>query len=47
MKEIFIGETKRSEELFRSAYYIYGANMDTRNQELLMIDAKERFDLTL
>ncbi len=41
----FMGELDRSQELYRSAYHIYGAVMDTRNQEILKDDAKERFNL--
>ena len=41
------GEISQSAELYRSAYHIYGAVMDTKNQEILKVDAKERFDLTL
>ena len=43
----FMGKINRSMELYRSAYHIYGAVMDAKNQEILKIDAKERFDLTL
>ena len=43
----FMGEFTRSMELYRSAYHIYGAIMDTKNQEVLKIDAKKRFNLTL
>ena len=43
----FMGEIDRSVELYRSAYHIYGIIMDTKNQEILKIDAKKRFDLTL
>lgn len=43
----FMEEIERSVELYRSAYHIYGAIMDTKNQETLAIDAKERFNLTL
>lgn len=39
------GDLNTSLELFRSAYYIYGAVMDTRNQEYLKTDAEERFQL--
>lgn len=42
-----MGEIDKSEELSRSAYHMYGAIMDTRNQGFLKIDAKERFGLTL
>lgn len=40
-----IGEVNRSIELYQSAYYIYGITMDTRNQEDLNADVKERFRL--
>ena len=43
----FMGESSRSISLHRSAYHLYGAIMDTRNQEVLKTDAKERFNLTL
>lgn len=38
-----MGETDKSMELYRSAYYIYGATMDTRNQGFLKADAEEHF----
>lgn len=43
----FMGKISRSVELYLSAYHIYGAIMDTKNPEILKIDAKERCDLTL
>ena len=43
----YMGESSRSINLHRSAYHLYGAIMDTRNQEVLKTAAKERFDLTL
>ncbi len=41
----FIGETDRSAELYRSAYYTYGAIGNTIDQELLRIAAKKRLNL--
>ena len=43
----YMGDSDRSISLHRSAYHLYGAIMDTRNQEVLKTDAKERFNLTL
>lgn len=43
----YMGESSRSISLHRSAYHLYGAIMDTRNQEILKSDAKERFNLKL
>lgn len=40
-----MGDLSRSEELYRSAYYIYGAIMNTRDQEFLKAVARERFNL--
>lgn len=40
-----MGEPGRSLELYRSAYHMYGAVMDTKNQETLKADVKERFGL--
>lgn len=42
-----MGETSRSLELYQSAYHLYGAIMDTKNQEILKADVKKRFDLAL
>lgn len=42
-----IGEMDRTAELYRSAYYIYGAFADTQTQEILKAEAKERLNLTL
>lgn len=42
----FMGDLDRSAELHRSTYYIYGAVMDTINQDILKSNAKARFDLT-
>lgn len=42
-----MGEINRSEELYRSAYHIYGAIMDTNHQETLKISAEKCFDLML
>ncbi|MBD5148954.1 MAG: helix-turn-helix domain-containing protein [Oscillibacter sp.] len=41
----FMEKLNRSLELYRSAYHIYGAVMDTRNQEVLITDVKDRFNL--
>lgn len=43
----FMGARARSEEIYRSAYYIYGAISDVRNQEALKTDVKERFNLVV
>ena len=43
----FMGERNRSIRLHQSAYHLYGAIMDTKNQETLKTDAKKRFNLTL
>ncbi len=40
-----MGKIDESVELFRSAYYVYGATMDTKNQESLKTYAEELFDL--
>ncbi|MBD5155381.1 MAG: helix-turn-helix domain-containing protein [Oscillibacter sp.] len=42
----YMGESSRSISLHRSAYHLYGAIMDTKNQEILKTDAKKRFNLT-
>ena len=41
----FMEKLNRSLELYQSAYHIYGAVMDTRNQKVLITDVKERFNL--
>ena len=41
----FMEKLSRSLELYQAAYHIYGAVMDTRNQEVLITDVKERFNL--
>ena len=40
-----MGEFSKSEELCRSSYYIYGAIMDTRDQEILKTVAEKHFNL--
>lgn len=42
-----MGKLDRSMESYRSAYYIYGATMNHRNQEILKAAIKERFNLIL
>lgn len=42
-----MGEISRSKELYRSAFHIYNATLDTGNLELLKMDLKERFNLAL
>ena len=42
-----MSKPKRSAELYRSAYYIYGATMDTRNQKIVKNDAKKFLNLIL
>lgn len=42
-----MGENNKVVELCRSAYYIYGAILDSRNQELLKTDVSEQFHLML
>lgn len=43
----FMGAISKSLELYRSAFHIYGAIMNTQDQEALKTDAKERFKLIL
>lgn len=40
-----MGEIDKSLELYHAAYYIYEVTMDTKNQEALKADVKERFGL--
>ena len=42
-----MGAIDRSKGLYQSAYYIYEATMDTKNQEILKIEARERLNLVL
>ena len=42
-----MGEINRNTELLRSAYHIYGAIMDSKNQEILKADSQERFNLVI
>ena len=42
-----MGEINKSKELYRSAYHIYGAIMDTKNQKAVANDANERFSRPL
>ena len=41
-----MSEANRSAELYRSAYHIYGAIMDTKHQKTLKNDVKNCFDLS-
>ena len=43
----FMGKTDRSMELYRSTYHIYGAVMDTHNQDILRDEAKAHLNLVL
>lgn len=42
----FLGDMGRSEELYRSAYYLYGATKNKNNQEVLISEAEERLHLS-